>query len=61
MIDPIQQVTRLADKHGIRGAARELGMDAGNLHKIIQGTKPISPQLLEALGLERVVTYRRRK
>lgn len=40
-----------ADRHGV---------DTGNLSRMLSGTRPLSDAVLQALGLERVVTFLRR-
>ena len=56
-------IDRLAMKHGgLRAAARAAGIDAGYLSRLRSGQKEQpSDQVLAALGLERVVSYRMSK
>jgi hypothetical protein len=49
------------DDIGLRPLATELGIDPGYLHRMLNGKKPPGDQLLNALKLERVVTYRKIK
>lgn len=53
-------IDKLAKKHGsLRAAARAAGLDAGYLSRLRSGDKEQpSDRTLEALGLERVVSYR---
>ena len=56
-------IDKLATKHGgLRAAARAAGLDAGYLSRLRSGQKEQpSEQVLAALGLERVVSYRMSK
>ena len=55
-----QCIDRLAEKHGsLRAAARAAGLDVGYLSRLRSGEKhQPSDDVLAALGLERVVSYR---
>lgn len=49
----------LARAGSYRALGEELGIDYVYLHKVIHGKKPPSARLLDLLGFERVVEYRR--
>ena len=44
-----------------RDLADELGVTEGYISHVLQGRRKFGPKLLLALGIERVVTYRRKK
>ena len=44
-----------------RELADELGVTEGYISHVLQGRRTFGPKLLTALGLERVVTYRRKR
>lgn len=55
-----KQVAVLAEKHGVRGLARLWGVDVGYISRVISGKRNPGPQILIALGLTEVVSYRRK-
>jgi len=55
-------MSRLASSLGGAGAAaKSLGVSATYFSEVVRGVKPPAGKLLQALGLERVISYRRRK
>lgn len=54
------RIDQLVHKHGtLRGAARATGVDVGYLSRLRKGSKAQpSDEVLERLGLQRVVSYR---
>jgi transcriptional regulator with XRE-family HTH domain len=59
MSDPIAMLKAKLRTNTQQGLAKELGLSPQFLSDIVTGRRPPSIKLLEALGLERVVTYRR--
>lgn len=47
--------------HKFAAVAEAAGCSVGHVHDMVTGRRPVSDKALEYLGLERVVTYRRRK
>ena len=60
-MDPKQVAARMVAEHGQSEAARRMGVSVSYLCNIMKGRADPGPLVLEALGLEKVVTYRRRK
>lgn len=48
-------------KSSLRAVARDFDIDPGYLSHLMKGEREPGPKILEALGLEKVVTYRRIK
>ena len=61
MDEPQKQILRLAGEYTYRGLGETYGLPASYLHDVAHGKRPASDKLLELLGLERVVTYRRKR
>lgn len=60
-IDPKQEVARLVEANGLSGTARTLGVSVSYLCNMMKGRADPGPLVLNALGLEKVVTYRQRQ
>ncbi len=50
----------VAKAGGVTEYARKHGLDQGNVSRTLSGNRQAGPQLLGLLGLERVVSYRKR-
>jgi transcriptional regulator with XRE-family HTH domain len=59
-MDPIALVRRLVEEKGLSQASRDLGVSVSYVCNMMKGRADPGPLVLEALGLERVVTYRKR-
>lgn len=55
----LAKLTEFTALHGYRGAARLIGVHAPNLHAMRKRERPVSPKVLAALGLVRVVVAAR--
>lgn len=51
---------QVAKTGGVTEYSRKMGVDQGNLSRTLSGNRQPGKQLLDLLGLERVVTYRRK-
>jgi hypothetical protein len=60
MTTPEQQIQTLANQYTWRGLAETWDLPASYLHDVAHGKRPASDRVLELLGLERVVSYRKR-
>ena len=61
MMTPEQRLRELANEYTWRGLGETFDLPASYLHDVASGKRPASDKLLEKLGLERVVTYRRKR
>ena len=61
MDDPVEVLRRRVEAQTYRALADELGFPASYLHEVVHGQRPASDNLLDALGYERIVTYRRKR
>lgn len=61
MIEPVELIRSKLRNMTQRELADELGISPGFLGDIVRGRRPASDPVVDALGLERVVTYRRKK
>lgn len=61
MIDPLAELERAIAKEGVRGLARRAGCSPGYISLARMGKTTVGPVLLDALGLECIVIYRRKK
>lgn len=61
MLDPLTALRERLAKSSYRKLAKELGFSPSYLHEVDKELRPASDLLANALGLERVVTYRRTK
>ena len=61
MNDPQKMLIEMAAKNTWRDVALDMGLPASYLHDVAHGKRPPSDKLLGYLGLERVVTYRRKR
>lgn len=60
--DVIAAAAKLVSAHGYTGAAREIGVDVGQLHRTVNGVIPLSEAMAAALGYdENPTTYTKRK
>lgn len=59
-MDPKKLCRDLVAQKGLSQAARDMGVSVSYLCNIMKGRADPGPIVLEALGLERVVTYRRK-
>ncbi len=56
----LQYIQRLVDEAGSqKDLAEKLGVSAAYLSDVLQGKREPAGKLLDALGVERVVTYRK--
>jgi transcriptional regulator with XRE-family HTH domain len=60
-MDPVKILEKRRDGRTLADFAKELKVSPGYLRDILHGHREPGPKILEALGLERVVTYRRQK
>ena len=61
-MDIITEIRRAADRAGTQKAlAEQLGVSPAYLSDVLNGRKDPGDAILEPLGLERVVTYRRKR
>lgn len=60
-MDPIKILQRRIDKSTLRAVAKDLGVSPAYLSDAIRGNREPGPKILDAIGLEKVVTYRRKK
>lgn len=61
-IETVRQMIRAAKGNGsIRALAARWGIDHSYLHRMLEGEREPSDDVLMRLGVERVITYRRRK
>jgi plasmid maintenance system antidote protein VapI len=58
-VRPLAELQRRLDGKTQTALAEELGISVGHLNDILMGRRAIGPQVLKALGLERVVSYRK--
>jgi len=61
MLDPISVIESRLRTTSQRQLAAQLGISASFMGDIVQGRRPPSDRVIDALGLERVVIYRRKK
>jgi len=61
MQTPEQHLLALAKTYTWREMGETFGLPASYLHDVAHGKRPASDKVLEQLGLERVVTYRRKR
>lgn len=61
MLDPNIVIRNRLRLQSQKELAAELGISPGFLGDIVQGRRPPSDRVIGALGLERVVTYRRKR
>ena len=61
MIDVVRMLERRCNGRSQRDVAAELGVSEQYLSDVLRGRTDPGPMILEGLGVERVVTYRRRK
>lgn len=61
MMTPETELKRLANRQTWRDIALDMGLPASYLHDVAHGKRPASDKLLGHLGLERIVTYRRKR
>lgn len=59
-VRPLAELRRRLDGKTQTALAEELGISIGHLNDILMGRRAIGPQVLAALGLERVVSFRQR-
>ena len=60
-LEPLAELRGRVDRASVRRVAIELGFSAGYIGDVLYKRRPPSDHLIHALGLERIVTYRRRK
>lgn len=48
-------------KSTAKQVAEDIGVSASYLSEVIRGSRDPGPKILDALGLEKVVTYRRKR
>ena len=60
-MDPIKILRRRIAQSTLRAVARDLGISPAYLSDAMHGNRDPGPKILEALGLERIVTYRKIK
>lgn len=60
-MNPIMELRRRLDGKTQAALASELGISVTHLSDILNGRRAVGPLVLEALGLERVVSFRPRK
>jgi transcriptional regulator with XRE-family HTH domain len=60
-MDPINLLEKRITKSSLRAVARELDVSAGYLSHLMKGEREPGPKILDALGIEKVVTYRKKK
>lgn len=53
-----KRLARLAKKHGTRGLGRQWSVDPGYLSRVISGDKEPGKQILDAMGLDAITSYR---
>jgi transcriptional regulator with XRE-family HTH domain len=61
MLDPIEVLRKRLGDGTQRELAGVLGISPQYLNDILSGHREPGPKLLEGLGLERIVTYRRKR
>ena len=61
MNNPISIIRSRLRTTSQRALADELGVTEGYISHVLEGRRAVGPKLLTALGLERVVTYRRKR
>lgn len=61
MVDPQKLLIRLASDETWRKLGESMDLPASYLHDVAYGKRPASDKLLDALNLERVITYRRKR
>ena len=61
MLHPITVLMKRLETASYRELARELGFSAAYLNEVVHKRRPPSDNLAEALGLERIVTYRKKR
>lgn len=60
-MDPKEAVRRMVAEHGQSEAARRMGVSVSYICNMMKGRADPGPLVLDALGLEKVVTYRRKQ
>ena len=60
-MNPIKILQRRIAKSTLRAVAGELGISPAYLSDAMRGNREPGPKILDALGLERVVMYRKKK
>jgi transcriptional regulator with XRE-family HTH domain len=60
-INPLDTLQRRCDGRPLNEAAADLGVSSQYLSDVLHGRREPGPKILNALGLERVVTYRKKK
>ncbi len=59
--DVIELLHRLIEKEGSqRKAARKIGVSVGSVNHVLTGREDPGPAILDFLGLERVILYRKK-
>lgn len=61
MIDPIRLLRETLDGGNQAEMARKMGISPQYLNDVLNEKRGVGDKILEYLGLEKVVTYRRRK
>ena len=60
MLDPMSVLRKRLDGRTQKEVAAEIGVSPQYLNDALSGYRDIGPKMLDGLGLERVVTYRRK-
>jgi hypothetical protein len=60
VLDPLQMLRDRLKSQSLRSVARELDCSAAYLSDVMNGKRPVGPSIVEALGLEKIVSYRRK-
>ena len=58
--DVVQLLAALSKAEGIRGLSRRMGIDHAYVWRVINGQRPITQNILSALGLEAKTEYQRK-
>ena len=53
-----RKLKRLVKQHGMRGLCRQWSVDPGYLSRVVNGKMEPGKQILDALGLYQVTSYR---
>jgi lambda repressor-like predicted transcriptional regulator len=60
-MDPLKILEQRRNGRTIAALSRELGVSPAYLSDVLNGNREPGPKIIDALGLERVVTYRKKK
>jgi transcriptional regulator with XRE-family HTH domain len=59
--DPVAEIKRRLQTKSQRELAAEFGVSGGHINHVLHRNREPGPKILDKLGLERVVSYRRKR